>query len=155
MSAITSPLNDSDRKIVGECLQGALIDLIDLSLLAKQAHWNLVGRHFRSLHLQLDDIVAVARKHADRVAERAIAIGVNPDGRSGTVARETQIKQLNAGYIQDTEVIEAFTDILEGCVKRMRERVERTEQPDPVTQDLLIEAAQDLEQQHWMMQAQR
>ena len=43
MSAITSPLNDSDRKIVGECLQGALIDLIDLSLLAKQAHWNLGG----------------------------------------------------------------------------------------------------------------
>ena len=111
MSAITSPLNDSDRKIVGECLQGALIDLIDLSLLAKQAHWNLVGRNFRSLHLQLDEIVDVARKHTDRVAERAIAIGVNPDGRCGTVARETQLKQLNAGYLQDTQVVEAFTDI--------------------------------------------
>jgi DNA-binding ferritin-like protein (oxidative damage protectant) len=155
MSTITSPLSDSDRKIVGECLQGALVDLIDLSLLAKQAHWNLVGRHFRSLHLQLDDIVDVARKHTDVLAERAIAIGVNPDGRSGTVARETQLPQLDAGYIQDTKVIEAFTDLLEGIVRRMRERVERTEQPDPVSQDLLIEAAQDVEQQHWMIQAQR
>ncbi|MEV5409161.1 DNA starvation/stationary phase protection protein [Thermopolyspora sp. NPDC052614] len=155
MSTITSPLSDADRKIVGECLQGALIDLVDLSLLAKQAHWNLMGRNFRSLHLQLDDIVAIARKHMDVVAERAIAIGVNPDGRSGTVARETQLKQLNAGYIQDTQVVEAFTELLEGINRRMRERVERTEETDPVTQDLLIEASQDLEQQHWMIQAQR
>lgn len=155
MSTITSPLSDSDKKMVGECLQGALIDLVDLSLLAKQAHWNLVGRNFRSLHLQLDDIVAIARRHMDRVAERAIAIGVNPDGRCGTVARESQLKQLDAGYIQDNQVVEAFTDLLDGVVRRMRERVERTEQPDPVTQDLLIEASQDIEQQHWMMQAQR
>jgi len=155
MSTITSPLSDNDRKIVGECLQGALIDLIDLSLLAKQAHWNLVGPHFRSLHLQLDDIVAIARKHMDVLAERAIAIGVNPDGRSGTVARETQLAQLDSGYIQDHKVIEHFTDMLEGIVRRMRERVDRTEQPDPVTQDLLIEASQDIEQQHWMIQAQR
>lgn len=155
MSTITSPLSDADKKIVGECLQGALIDLVDLSLLAKQAHWNLMGRNFRSLHLQLDEIVEIARKHMDEVAERAISIGVNPDGRSGTVARETQLKQLNAGYVQDTQVVEAFTELLEGINRRMRERVEKTDETDQVTQDLLIEATQDLEQQHWMMQAQR
>jgi starvation-inducible DNA-binding protein len=155
MSTITGPLNDSDKKIVGECLQGALVDLVDLSLLAKQAHWNLMGRNFRSLHLQLDDIVAIARKHMDEVAERAISIGVNPDGRAGTVARETQLKQFPGGYIQDSEVVEVFTELLDGINRRMRERIEKTDESDQVTQDLLIEAAQDLEQQHWMMQAQR
>lgn len=155
MSTITSPLLESDRKVVGEKLQDALIDLIDLSLLAKQAHWNLIGRNFRSLHLQLDDIVSVARKHADRVAERAIAIGVNPDGRARTVADTSRIQQLDSGYLEDTAVIGAFTDILASVVARFRERVEATEKADPVTQDLLIEAARDLEQQHWMIQAQR
>ncbi len=155
MSTITSPLSDGDKKVVGECLQGALIDLVDLSLLAKQAHWNLMGRNFRSLHLQLDEIVEIARKHMDEVAERAVSIGVNPDGRCGTVARETQLKQLNGGYVQDTQVVEAFTELLEGINHRMRERIEKTDETDQVTQDLLIEAAQDLEQQHWMMQAQR
>ena len=83
-----------------------------------------VGTYEEQAKQQLDEIVDVARKHTDRVAERAIAIGVNPDGRCGTVARETQLKQLNAGYLQDTQVVEAFTDILEGCVRRMRERVD-------------------------------
>lgn len=155
MATITSPLLESDRRVVGEVLQGALIDLIDLSLLAKQAHWNLIGRNFRSLHLQLDDIVAVARKHMDRIAERAVAIGVNPDGRARTVVDSSRIQQLDSGYLEDGQVVSAFTDILASVVARFRERVESTEKPDPVTQDLLIEAAQDLEQQHWMIQAQR
>jgi starvation-inducible DNA-binding protein len=155
MATITSPLPSDAKKVVGECLQGALIDLIDLSLVAKQAHWNLLGPHFRSLHLQLDDIVDISRKHMDVVAERAVAIGVNPDGRSATVARDSSLHQPDYGYIQDTKVVEMFTDLLDGVVKRMRDRVTQTEEPDPGTQDLLIEAAQDLEQQHWMIQAQR
>jgi starvation-inducible DNA-binding protein len=155
MAIITSPLSPDAKKIVGECLQGALIDLIDLSLIAKQAHWNLIGRHFRSLHLQLDDIVEVARRHMDVVAERAITIGVNPDGRCATVARDSSLQQLDYGYIEDARVVSSFTDILDGINKRMRERVGQTAETDPVTQDLLIEAAQDLEQQHWMIQAQR
>lgn len=86
MYGIKSPLPDTDRKVVGEALQGALVDLVDLSLVAKQLHWNVVGARFRSVHLQLDEVVALARLHADTVAERAAAIGVSPDGRAKTVA---------------------------------------------------------------------
>jgi starvation-inducible DNA-binding protein len=155
MAAITSALPAGDKKIIGECLQGALIDLIDLSLLAKQAHWNVVGHHFRPLHLQLDEIVAVARKHTDVMAERAVALGINPDGRSATVARSTELPQLETGWINDGKVVAAFTDILEGVSKRMRERVKAAEEADPSTQDLLISVVQDIEEQHWMLQAQR
>jgi starvation-inducible DNA-binding protein len=155
MAQITSPLSGDKQKITGEALQGALIDLLDLSLVGKQAHWNLIGRNFRSLHLQLDEIVAIARAGADDTAERAVALGVNPDGRAATVARDTQIRQLGSGYIEDGEVVAAFTDILGAIVTRMRERVTATEEADPVTQDLLIEITQDLEKQHWMVQAQR
>ena len=34
------------------------MDLIELSLQGKQAHWNVDGHNFRDLHLQLDEIVA-------------------------------------------------------------------------------------------------
>ncbi|GAA5074478.1 starvation-inducible DNA-binding protein [Thermocatellispora tengchongensis] len=155
MSTITSPLPDEARKVVAEALQGALVDLIDLSLIAKQAHWNLIGHNFRSIHLQLDEIVSLAREHMDVMAERAVALGINPDGRVGTVAKSTPVQQLEAGYLQDGKVIAAMTDILDAMIKRMRERVRATEEPDPVTQDLLISVTQGLEKQHWMVQAQR
>lgn len=155
MAQITGPLSGAAKKTVGEALQGALVDLIDLSLVAKQAHWNVIGPNFRPLHLQLDELTEVAREHADTIAERAVAVGVNPDGRSTTVAETTAIRQPEGGWLDDVKVVVAVADILEGVVRRMRERIAATDEPDPVSQDLLIAVAQDIEKQHWMFQAQR
>ncbi|GII90226.1 Dps family protein [Sinosporangium siamense] len=155
MAAITGSLTPQNRKIVGEALQGALVDLLDLTLLAKQAHWNVIGHNFRSVHLHLDEIVKVMRKHTDTVAERASAIGAHPDGRASTVVKTSHVPQLDGGSIEDGKVVAAMTDILESIIARMRERIEVTAETDPVTQDLLDAVAHDLEKHHWMMQAQR
>jgi len=155
MPKIHGPLGDSARKSTGEALQGSVVDLIDLSLLGKQCHWNVIGRAFRSVHLQLDELVDVARKHTDELAERAVAIGVNPDGRSVKVSADTSLSQPDPGYLQDDKVIAVVTDALGGVVSRFRERISSTEDTDPVSQDMLIAAAEDLEQQHWMFEAMR
>ncbi|RKS74895.1 starvation-inducible DNA-binding protein [Actinomadura pelletieri DSM 43383] len=154
MAAVKSPLNDEALKVAGEALQGSLIDLIDLSLFAKQAHWNLTGRNFKVVHEHLDEIVALARTGQDDVAERAVAIGVNPDGRARTVADRTKIPQLEAGYLDDDKVVAAVTDVLAQLITRFRERISATDEPDQVTQDLLISITGELEKQHWMFQAQ-
>lgn len=154
MATVKSPLTDSARKTTGAALQGALVDLIDLSLVAKQAHWNLIGPRFRSVHLHLDEIVALAREYMDTVAERAVAIGVNPDGRARTVADDTKVPQLDSGYITDDKVVAAITDALDQIIQRFRERIATTEESDLVTQDLFIQIAAALEKQHWMFQAQ-
>lgn len=154
MAAIKSPLTDAALKVTGDALQGALVDLIDLSLVAKQAHWNLTGRNFKVVHEHLDEVVALARSGQDDVAERAVAIGVNPDGRVRTVADRTKIQQLEAGYLDDDKVVAAVTDILAQIIGRFRERIEATDEPDQVTQDLLIGITAELEKQHWMFQAQ-
>jgi starvation-inducible DNA-binding protein len=154
MISVKSPLNDDVRHVAGEALQGCLIDLIELSLQAKQAHWNLYGRHFRSLHLQLDEVVDMAREHMDTVAERCIAIGVNPDGRPRTVADTGQGLPIEAGAITDDKVIVSFTDIFAQMITRFRDRIDRTE-PDLVTQDLIVGITRDIEKQHWMFEVQR
>lgn len=154
MAVITSPLADDARKVTGEALQGALVDLLDLSLVAKQAHWNLIGPHFRPIHLQLDELTDLARTHMDTIAERAVALGINPDGRSTTVARSTKLQQPESGWIEDGKVVATITGLLDGVSKRMHERVRATDEPDPVTQDLLIAVAQEIDKQHWMFQAQ-
>lgn len=153
MTVVKSPLSDQDRKTTGDALQGALVDLIDLSLLAKQVHWNVIGPRFRSIHLQLDEVVDTARLHSDTVAERASAIGVTPDGRPGTVAGTSGIDTVTDGWVKDTEVVEIMVAALDATITRMRERIGATEQPDPVSQDIIIGITADLEKFHWMFQA--
>ncbi|MFE9449878.1 Dps family protein [Streptomyces sp. NPDC006739] len=153
MYVVKSPLSDPDLKTVAEALQGALVDLIDLSLVAKQVHWNVVGPRFRSVHLQLDEVVASARTHSDTVAERASALGVPPDGRAATVASGTGIGATPSGWIKDADGVRALVDALGAVITRMRQRVASTEAADQVTQDLLIGITADLEKHHWMFQA--
>jgi starvation-inducible DNA-binding protein len=155
MSTVTSPLSDDDRQVAGEALQGALVDLIELSLVAKQAHWNLVGRNFRSIHLALDEVVDSSRLFMDTVAERAIAVGVNPDGQTHALAQQSKVAPLEVGYVQVDKVIAYVVDVLAPMIARFRERMEATESADPVTQDLLIAIIAELEKTHWMFQAEQ
>ncbi|AFR47060.1 MULTISPECIES: Dps family protein [Gordonia] len=151
---ITSTLTDEQQSVAGKALQDTLVDLIDLSLIAKQAHWNVVGKQFRSVHLDLDELVTVSREFTDAAAERATAIGVSPDGRAETVAKTAHTKGFGEGWTKDSDVVEAIVANLKAVVAGLRERIGVTEQADPVTQDLLISFASKLEQLHWMWQAQ-
>ncbi|WP_432158954.1 Dps family protein [Streptomyces sp. bgisy153] len=153
MNVVKSPLAEADLKTVGEALQGALVDLVDLSLVAKQVHWNVVGPRFRSVHLQLDEVVASARTHSDTVAERASALGVSPDGRATTVAAGSGIGTAPQGWVKDSDAVAVLVAALGAVITRTRERVSATADADPVSQDLLIGITADLEKHHWMFQA--
>ncbi len=151
---ITSTLDENAQRVTGDALRGTVVDLIDLSLIAKQAHWNVIGPNFRSVHLALDELVTAARDFTDAAAERATAIGVSPDGRAATVAEKSSATGLSEGWQQDRAIIEAIVKNLAAVIARLRERIDETEKADPVTQDLFIEMAARLEQLHWMWQAQ-
>ncbi|MEU7719682.1 Dps family protein [Streptomyces tibetensis] len=153
MYVVKSPLTDANLKTVSEALQGALVDLVDLALVAKQIHWNVVGPRFRSVHLQLDEVVDTARKYSDTVAERAAALGISPDGRAATVAVGSGIGVTPEGWVDDTTAVGALVEALGAVIARMRERVETTGEPDPVSQDIFIGITADLEKHHWMFQA--
>ncbi|MEU6845506.1 DNA starvation/stationary phase protection protein [Streptomyces sp. NPDC046716] len=153
MYVVKSPLSDADLKTVSEALQGALVDLVDLSLVAKQVHWNVVGPRFRSVHLQLDEVVDTARLHSDTVAERASTLGVSPDGRAGTVAATSGIGTIADGWVKDVDAVGTLVDALGAVITRMRERIDATGDADPVSQDIFIAITADLEKHHWMFQA--
>jgi starvation-inducible DNA-binding protein len=153
-SPITSPLGDAEREATGAVLQATLIDLIDLSLVAKQAHWNVVGTNFRSAHLQLDELVSASRQYVDDVAERANAIGISPNGKAKTVVESSGIPDYPENWQSVESTVAAIVDILGEVIKRLRKRIDETDKTDLVTQDLLIAVAAELEKQHWMWQAQ-
>jgi starvation-inducible DNA-binding protein len=153
MYVVKSPLSEADLRTVSEALQGALVDLVDLSLVAKQIHWNVVGPRFRSVHLQLDEVVDTARLHSDTVAERASTLGVPPDGRARTVAGSSGIGTVPDGWIKDGDAVGTLVDALGAVITRMRTRVSSTAEADPVSQDIFIRITADLEKHHWMFQA--
>lgn len=153
-SPITSPLADAEREATGAVLQATLVDLIDLSLIAKQAHWNVIGQNFRSAHLQLDELVDAARQYVDDVAERANAIGISPNGKAKVVVKSSGIPDYPANWQSVEHTVTAIVGILGEVITRLRERVEQTDKTDLVTQDLLIAITAELEKQHWMWQAQ-
>jgi starvation-inducible DNA-binding protein len=153
-SPITSPLPEADRTSTGAVLQATLVDLVDLSLIAKQAHWNVVGANFRSAHLQLDELVTAARTYVDEVAERANAIGVSPNGKARTVVESSGIPDYPDNWQSVENTVAAIVGILAALIERLRKRIDETDKSDLVTQDLLIEITRELEKQHWMWQAQ-
>ncbi len=153
-SPVTGPLSGQARDATGSALQATLIDLIDLSLIAKQAHWNVVGVNFRSVHLQLDELVITARQYVDDVAERASALGFAPTGLAQTVAADSGLPEYPTGWQSDRDTVERIAATLGTAIERLRPRIDETEKTDLVTQDLLIAVARALEEAHWMWQAQ-
>jgi starvation-inducible DNA-binding protein len=134
-------------------MQAVLVDLIELHLQGKQAHWNVVGKNFRDLHLQLDEIIDDARLFADEMAERMRALHAVPDGRSVAVAEGTKIEPFPAGLVSTKDTVGLVVRMLNASVKTMRDVHDQIDEEDPTTADLLHGFIAKLEQYAWMVDA--
>ncbi len=134
-------------------LQKVLVDLIELSLQGKQAHWNVVGPNFRDTHRQLDDIVEAAREFADTVAERMRSLHALPDGRSDLVAQTTTLPEIPQGEIATTDVIDLMTQRLDAVATTCRDVHDAVDEEDPTSADILHAILERVEQLSWMVSA--
>ena len=134
-------------------LQSVLVDLIELHLQGKQAHWNVVGKNFRDLHLQLDEIIDDARLFADELAERMRALEAVPDGRSVAVAEGTSLPPFPAGLVDTKDTVTLTVALLNATVKTMRDVHDQVDEEDPTTADILHGFISKLEQYAWMVNA--
>ena len=135
-------------------LQSVLVDLIDLSLQGKQAHWNVIGLRFRSLHLEFDELVDDVRNWSDEVAERLRALGVPADGRAGVIAQHSGLESLPEGTLSDSEVLRCVANQVATVAARGRTAIDRLDGLDKVSEDILLEIVQGLEKRLWMFRSQ-
>lgn len=136
---------------LAEALQQVLADLVELSLQGKQAHWNIVGRNFRDLHLQLDEIVDAAREYIDTIAERMRALSAVPDARTDTVAATTTLPAFPAGEQDTTTAVDLVTTRLNATAHTARTVHHDVDGEDPTTADLLHQIIEALEKHAWML----
>jgi starvation-inducible DNA-binding protein len=134
-------------------LQRVLVDLVELHLQGKQAHWNVVGTNFRDLHLQLDELVDFAREASDTVAERMRAIDAVPDGRSDTVAAATSLPLFPAYEHGTQEVVDLVTARVYATVDTIRTVHDSVDDEDPSTADILHQLIDGLEKLAWLIKS--
>ena len=131
-------------------LQRALVDITALSLVGKQIHWNLVGPNFRDLHLNLDEVVDIAREGSDELAERMRAINAYPDARPATVAEETSVPVAPEGSVITSDAV----DYIVAATTTLRDIHDAVDEADPSSSGILEDYTQRLEQQSWFLSAQ-
>ena len=134
-------------------LQRVLVDLIELQLQGKQAHWNVVGTNFRDLHLQLDEVVDFARTASDTVAERMRALDAVPDGRSDTVAATTSLPEFPAYEHSTGEVVDLITTRIYAVVDTLRTVHDPVDAEDASTADILHQLIDGLEKLAWLVKS--
>ncbi|MCK0173317.1 MULTISPECIES: Dps family protein [Mycobacteriaceae] len=134
-------------------LQRVLVDLIELHLQGKQAHWNVVGTNFRDLHLQLDELVDFARAGSDTIAERMRTLDAVPDGRSDTVVATTSLPQFPAYERSTSEVVDLITVRIAAAVDTLRDVHDPVDAEDPTTADILHQLIDGLEKLAWLIKS--
>jgi len=136
-----------------DSLQAVLVDLIELSIQGKQAHWNVVGKNFRDTHLQLDEIIEAAREFSDTIAERMRSLHALPDGRSDTIAETTTLPEFPQGEVDTAEVVDLITERIDATVGTVRDVHDDVDDEDPTSADILHSILERLEQLSWMVSA--
>jgi len=144
-------LDEHRRSEVGRELQATLVELIDLSLLGKQLHWNIFGRPFKPLHEHLDELIDAWRDLSDTVAERAVAVGIAPDGQSATVSAGSGIAPVDTGRLDTDTALRELVERLADVTERIRGRMDRLGELDLASQDVVVEVVRELEKQLWMV----
>ena len=112
-----------------------------------------MGPNFIGVHEMIDPKVELVRGYADEVAERIAALGQSPKGTPGAIINDRTWDD----YSVDRDTVQAHLAALDlvynGVIEDTRKGIDRLEELDLVTQDILIGHAGELEKFQWFVRA--
>jgi starvation-inducible DNA-binding protein len=146
-------LTDKEGLEVAELLQKQLSTYNDLHLTLKHIHWNVVGPNFIGVHEMIDPQVVRVRAYADEVAERIAALGQSPKGTPGAIVSDRTWDDYSIGRDNAQAHLAALDLVYNGVIEDTRKYIERLEDLDLVTQEILIDHAAELEKFQWFVRA--
>lgn len=147
-------LSTGEAEKLGDILQERLASLVDLSLVLKHVHWNVIGPGFIAVHEMMDEQVESTREMIDAVAERISTLGGVAGGLAGqVVAMRAADDEYALGRAPVMAHLGALDKVYERVGEGHREAIEQVAGIDPVSEDLLIAQTATLELNHWFIRA--
>jgi starvation-inducible DNA-binding protein len=146
-------LPEETAQKVADALQPTMADLIDLHLVGKQAHWTVVGENFQPVHERLDVLIDQWRLWSDSVAERIVILGSLPKGRAEDIVNHGNTSEFPVAWLAGVDAMRHLADRVESTARGAREHQEAIADLDVITDGLLQEIIEGLEEQLWMLRA--
>jgi starvation-inducible DNA-binding protein len=147
-------LPESARKQVIPLLNAHLADGIDLAMQAKQAHWNVKGPHFLTLHELFDKLYDEASEWNDLVAERGVQLGGIAEGTLQSVSAKTRLNPYKVELTSGRDHLEALTDAVSTYARCAREGIEAaTRAGDADTADIFTEISRASDKMLWFLES--
>src|SRR5437667_2920172 len=113
-------LSEETRTMVIELLNARLADAIDLQSQTKQAHWNVKGPNFISLHELFDKINKNVADNVDDLAERIVQLGGVAEGTVRKAAKRTSLAEYPPNTVDGRSHVEALSSVLAAFGKSVR-----------------------------------
>jgi starvation-inducible DNA-binding protein len=147
-------LSKKTRKAVADLLNVRLAESLDLQLQAKQAHWNVKGANFLSLHGLFDGVAGEATAWSDDLAERAVQLGAFAEGTAAVVAKASGLPRYPVYATDGRAHLEATAASLASFGRATRAAVDAAAAlGDAGTADLLTGISRGADKQLWLVEA--
>lgn len=147
-------LKSNTKSTVIDLLNARLADAIDLSLVTKQAHWNLKGPNFIAVHEMLDDFRATLDTHTDTIAERVAQLDGIALGTTQTVAKATTLKPYPTDIRKVADHLNALVERYAALSKTAREGIDAADEAgDADSADILTAFSRDLDKSLWFLKS--
>ena len=140
------------RKISVKTLNRYLVNFSILSLITKQAHWNLQGFNFISIHEMLDEFYESLQKYVDIFAERLVQLNCTAISTPEYLVQNTNFEEYPSHISNSIDHLRELHIRYASVANSLRQDIEQ-ENADMATIDYYTQALEELDKFVWFIEA--